>query len=167
MLQPDTSATPSATQASRVQLTERGQAGTLIIRHVQAENAHDMSATLATLHPECMYEDVPSGRVFRGRSGAEAFYREWWSAFGLVVAPSDDGRLYWPDDGSHVAESRFRGRHIGPFLGIAPTSRVIEFRFAVFVNFKDGLLLSERFYYDLTGLLRQIGVAELPDGASR
>jgi steroid delta-isomerase-like uncharacterized protein len=166
MLQRQATETFPQALASRAQLSARGEPGALIIRHVEAENAHDMSATLATLHPDCLYEDVPTGRTFCGHSGAETFYREWWSAFDLVVAPSDNGHLYWPDDGSHVAESRFRGRHIGPFLGLAPTSHLIEFRFAVFVTFKDGLLLSERFYYDLTGLLRQIGVTELPAAPS-
>lgn len=30
-------------------------------------------------------------------------------------------------------------------------------RFAVFVPFRDGLMAGERFYYDLDGLLRQLG----------
>ena len=50
--------------------------------------------------------------------------------------------------------------HVGPFLGIAPTGREVEFRFAVFVTFRDGLIAGEKFYYDLAGILRQIGALD-------
>ena len=34
--------------------------------------------------------------------------------------------------------------------------------FVVVLSFKDGLMLSERFHYDLASLLRQIGAEPIP-----
>jgi len=144
----------------RAELLARGVPGALVVRHVLAENAHDLAATLATLHSDCVYEDVPTARVFQGHDGARRFYEEWWTALALMVAPNRPGKLYWSDDGVHIAESCFRGKHVGPFLGIAPTGREVEFRFAVFVTFRDGLIAGEKFYYDLAGILRQIGALD-------
>ena len=56
-----------------------------------------------------------------------------------------------------IAEASYVGKHVGEFFGIAPTGKPIELRLAVFIDFRDGLMNGERFYYDLRGLLRQIG----------
>jgi predicted ester cyclase len=61
-----------------------------------------------------------------------------------------------------MAEATWHGRHIGPFLGIEPTGRPIVQPFVVVLGFRDGLMVSERFHYDLGALLRQIGGAALP-----
>ena len=46
------------------------------------------------------------------------------------------------------------------------TSRSITLPFVVVVTFEDGLLLGERFQYDLTSLQRQLGRDRLPELAS-
>lgn len=128
------------------------------MRHLAAENAHRMEQTLATLHPECVFEDMAMGRTFHGHAGAAEYYRMWWEGLRIVVAPESHDRRMWTEEGVYVAETRFTGVHEGPFLGIAPTGNRVEFRFAVFVPFRDGLMAGERFYYDLYGVLRQLGV---------
>jgi steroid delta-isomerase-like uncharacterized protein len=138
----------------------------LVRRHLAAENAHDMAATLATLHEDCVFEDVATGQVFLGRSGAEAYYRQWWDAFAVTVERAPGGIRCWSDDGTFIAEARYVGRHVGPFLGIAPTGSAVDFRFVVILGFKDGLMAGERFYYDLARLLRQIGAGTLPAAAT-
>ena len=131
----------------------------LIQRHVEAEGAHRMDDTLATLHPECLFEDVPMQRVFHGREGARQYYRMWWDGLSLLFSPTSNDRRMWTDTGVYVAESRFTGVHTGIFLGLEPTGRRVDFRFAVFVSFRDGLMAGERFYYDLDGVLRQLGAS--------
>jgi hypothetical protein len=56
----------------------------------------------------------------------------------------------------------WHARHIGPFLGIGPTGRTIALPFVVTLSFKDGLMFSESFHYDLASLLRQIGADPIP-----
>lgn len=135
----------------------RNELQALIRRHVAAETAHRIDDTLATLHPDCVFEDIPMQRIFRGHEGAREYYRMWWEGLRIVITPEKDDRRMWTEDGLHVAETRFTGVHAGPFLGIPPTGRTVAFRFAVFVPFRESLMAGERFYYDLDGLLRQLG----------
>lgn len=134
----------------------------LLRAHVEAENAHRMDETLATLHEQCVFEDIATGQIWRGRAGAEAHYRQWWDAFGLVFSREGEDRGYWTEDGNCVGQGTFRGVHTGTFLGVPPTGKRVSFRFTVFVTFRDGLMASEKFYYDLAGLLCQIGAIHLP-----
>jgi hypothetical protein len=38
----------------------------LVRRHLTAENAQDLDGTLATLHPDCRFEDLATGQVWLG-----------------------------------------------------------------------------------------------------
>lgn len=135
-------------------------------RHVAAENRHDMAETLATLHPDCLFRDHATGQTWNGHAGAEAHYRQHWEAFDVTVAPRADQISLWQDEDIYVAQAAWRGRHIGPFMGIAPTGRDIDHVFTVFVRFRDGLMHSEEFFYDLSSLMAQLGappIAALDD----
>ena len=52
--------------------------------------------------------------------------------------------------------------HRGAFLGIAPTNQPIDLKLAVIITFKDGLMASERFYWNLASLLTQLGIEKIP-----
>lgn len=134
----------------------------LVRRHVEAENAQDLEATLATLHPECRFEDHATGQVWHGRDGAAAHYRQWWTTFDVTVKRDPGQIAAWTEDGGYLGEATWRGSHIGPFLGIAPTHRPVVIPFVVVLGFRDGLMSSEGFHYDLASLLRQIGSDTLP-----
>lgn len=131
----------------------------LVSIHLAAENEHRMEDTLETLHPDCVFEDVAMERVYKGREGARQYYDQWWKAFDLTVKGK---KRHFTDEGLMIAETSYVGRHVGDFFGIAPTQRPIEIRLAVIIGFRDGLMDGERFYYDLAGLLRQLGVKSLP-----
>ena len=134
----------------------------LVRHHLTAENAQDMPATLATLHPECRFEDIATGQVWHGHTGAAAHYRQWWTTFDVTVKRGPDQLSCWTDDDRYIGEATWHGRHVGRFLGIEPTGRPIVQRFVVTLTFRDGLMLSERFQYDLASLLRQIGANPIP-----
>lgn len=125
----------------------------LLNRHLQAENKHLMQGTLETLHAKCLFEDRAQGVVYRGREGAEDYYRTWWNAFDLKVV--SERRHVTPE--CVISEARYQGVHKGQFLGVPATGRPIDFPLMVVISFKDGLMAGERFYYDLGTLMRQIG----------
>ncbi len=124
--------------------------------HLRAEGQHDMDGTLATLHPECRFNDEPMGMAYSGLEGARTYYRTWWDAFGVTL---DGGELHWVRDDLVIGDSVFVGCHVGRFAGVAPTGREIRLPFVVFVTFREGLLASERFVYDSATLLRQLDQA--------
>jgi steroid delta-isomerase-like uncharacterized protein len=121
--------------------------------HVNAETVFDMEATLATLTHDCVFEDVPTNTRYEGHEGVRRYYQEWWSAFKNIPGHS---RRYVPSGRQLIVETRFLGSHCGVFLGIAASNRPIDLPVAIFVNFRDGLMSGERFYYDRTTLLAQI-----------
>ncbi len=125
----------------------------ILFKHVSAETAFDMEATLATLTEDCLFEDIPSGKKYIGREAVRTYYREWWDAFGNVPVKS---RRYIPSGDCLIVEARFVGEHRGAYRGIAATGRSIDLPLAIFVTFRDGLMQGERFYYDHATLLSQI-----------
>jgi steroid delta-isomerase-like uncharacterized protein len=134
----------------------------LLRRHLEAENAHDLAGTLATLHADCRFDDFATGQSWKGHAGAAAHYRQWWTTFDVVVKRGADQRAHWTGDDCYVAEATWHGRHVGRFLDIGPAGRPIVQPFVVMVSFRDGLMASERFHYDLASLLRQIGADPIP-----
>ncbi len=134
----------------------------LIIRHLAAENAHDLDGTLATLHPDCVFEDHATGQLWRGHEGASAHYRQWWQAFDVKVVRGRSQSAYWASADTYVAEATWEGRHTGSFLGIAATNAAIRQPFVVFVEMREGLMAGEKFYYDLASLVAQLGHDCLP-----
>ena len=128
----------------------------VVKRHVEAETAHRMDETLATLTEDCVFDDRALGRVWHGREGASEYYRMWWDAFG--VTPHTAQR-YAPSPDLLVVETRFKGTHDGSFLGVAPSRRAIDVPMVIFVDFRDGLLAGERFYWNVADLMAQVGVA--------
>ena len=128
----------------------------LLGRHVDAENQHDMGRTLETLHPDCTFEDLALQKKYCGHAGAAAYYRLWWDAFQLQFRRDPHGHIHWTTDNRCIAEGVFSGVHVGPFLGVEPRGTPITYRFIVVVDFRDGLMAGERFYYDLDSIRRQI-----------
>lgn len=131
----------------------------ILNRHLAAENEHRLDETLATLHEECVFEDIPLQQTYRGREGAGQYYQTWWQAFDLIVQGE---QRHWTTTNQMIAEARYVGRHVGDFFGIAATGNPIDIRLAVVIGFRDGLMSGERFYYDLASLLSQIGALRLP-----
>jgi steroid delta-isomerase-like uncharacterized protein len=132
-------------------------------RHLDAENAHDLPATLATVHPDCRFQDHATGQVWHGRLGAEDHYSQWWSAFDVSVAREPGQNACWASAALYIAEATWRGRHRGAFLGVPATGRPIALPFVVVVAFAEQLISGEAFYYDLGSLLRQIGEDRWPE----
>jgi hypothetical protein len=133
----------------------------LVDIHVEAENKHLLTETINTLHPECVFEDIPLGQIYKGREGAAEYYQTWWNAFEIIVEPNRG--IQWTIDGNMVAESRYVGTHTGDFFGLKSTGRPIDLPFVVIIGFREGLMLGERFYYNLPYLLGQLGASSLPD----
>src|SRR5258708_28688655 len=97
----------------------------LIGRHLAAENAQDLPGTLATLHPDCRFEDLATGQTWRGHGGAAHHYRQWWTTFDVTVKRGPGQSSAWPADTTYISKASQHGRHLRPFPAIPPTRPIL------------------------------------------
>lgn len=63
-----------------------------------------------------------------------------------------------------VARFSARGTHLGPFLGHAPTGRVVTYRGIDINRIRDGRIVESWVQYDALGLLQQLGIVPAVPG---
>jgi len=124
--------------------------------HLDAENAHDVDAVVATFAEDAVL--ILNGEVFRGRD----LIRKVHHRFGF----GDDGafsELKVREVERHVGEQAvvleemLSGRHTGRWEGLDPTGRRFEIPICtVYVLDSAGLLSAERVYFDGAALMRQL-----------
>jgi steroid delta-isomerase-like uncharacterized protein len=92
----------------------------------------------------------------RGPGGAKGFAKLFHEAFTEfhydieeVVAQGDLVAARWT----------VHGRHTGPFLGIAPTERLVTISGMSFNRFREGKIVEGWIHWDVHGLLVQLGLA--------
>lgn len=78
----------------------------------------------------------------------------WWDAFDTEVTPE---RLHLVEPATAVAETTWRGKHGGLFLGIAPTGRSLTVPVILVAELRDGLMAGEHIYWDRATVLEQLG----------
>ncbi|OBH14481.1 hypothetical protein A9X03_23230 [Mycobacterium sp. E1715] len=124
----------------------------IVNQHAAAENRHDVEATIATFaQPRYEVNGVPS-------DGEEAV-RELLHGLmaGLPDLHADLGKLRHTDD-AVFGEGLITGTHNGEWAGIPPTGRRIEIPIVGIFEFDGDHLLCEKVYFDMAGVLTQMGV---------
>lgn len=144
-------------------LSERQQQMVAVFeKHVGAELAGDLDATMATMSDAPHLNHVPTMAGGVGQSGVHAFYRDH-----LV------GKFF-PPDVKMVSVSRTVGENqivdelfisfthttvIDWLLpGVTPTGKAVEMAVAVIVGFQGDKISHEHIYWDQAGVLVQIGL---------
>lgn len=142
----------------------RAQVRDVVVEHVDAENARDMDRTLATYAEQCVFDDVPTGKLFRGKAAIAASYRERFEAFPRLERIIT--RLTVDEHGA-VVEITMRGEQEGVYRGFPPRPGVQEL--AIIGHFEvddQGLITRETAYYDQ--LAAAVALGAMPDlGTSR
>lgn len=126
----------------------------LLARHTEAENGHRLDDTLATLTTNCTFEDMALGLTLTGHPGAADYYRMWWD--GLDISVDVENVLPVADQPIVVAETLWRGRHIGSFLGVEATNKPVRVPVVIVARLDGGLLAHERLYWDRQHVLDQM-----------
>ncbi len=124
----------------------------VVRRHIDAENAGDLDATIASFHRP-RYDVVPIGLVSEG----EAAVRDLVA--GLVGAFADfrfQALKTHHAETAVVVEARMTGRHRAPWAGIEPRGHAMDLRLACVFDFEDDRLVNETVYFDLATLERQL-----------
>ncbi len=123
------------------------------MEHVLAENRRDLERLIDTLADDAVYEIVPLKMFWRGKEEIRQFYRMLWTAMPDVKL---DLRSRVADEHYLVEESHAHGTHEGPLFGIPPSGRHIEFDLVIYFPFRDGEIMGERMYLDVSSITGQV-----------
>lgn len=108
---------------------------------------------------EGMIDHTPFGDT-RGRDALRETTERLRAAFPDFAVTPDDVVA----EGDTVAvRMTQRGTHEGEFMGFEPTNRSFEIDATAFVRVEDGRIVERRVQPDVLGLLRQLGVVQLPE----
>ena len=124
----------------------------IVNQHADAENRHDVEATIATFHhPRYEVNGVPSD--------GEAAVRELLQGLmhGLPDLHTETIRLRHMDDGVLV-EGIITGTHDGDWAGIPPSGNRVKFPLVGIFEFDGDRLLCEKVSLDMATVLTQMGV---------
>jgi steroid delta-isomerase-like uncharacterized protein len=123
----------------------------IVNQHADAENRHDIEATIATFHH-------PRYEMTGDPSDGEEAVRELLQGLmhGLPDLHADISRLRHTDD-AVLIEGLITGTHDGEWQGIPATGRHIEFPVVAIFEFEQDRLVCEKVFYDSATILAQIG----------
>lgn len=117
-------------------------------------------ASLATMTEDASVIHIPTGSGGKGKNALRVYYRDEF----IPSIPPDwnittTNRVV--TDTCIAEEDKLSFHHTKQmdwFLpGIPPTGKFIEVDIVVFIEFRDGLMSSERIYWDQAAVFRQIG----------
>ena len=120
-----------------------------------AWNAHDPDAVAAVFAEDAVIRNAGSSEVEVGRRAVRERAASLLAAFpDLTLA-----RVDLVVDGSrHADRWILTGTHEGALFGLAPTGRTVHVEGATFtVMNDDGMVAEDHHYFDLAGLLTQLG----------
>jgi carboxymethylenebutenolidase len=130
--------------------------------HVRGEfETEDLEATLATMVDDAYVVHVPVGTGGRGKDELRRFYGDdfigsWPKDLEMTVVSRTVGETSLVDELRMVFTHTNRMEWFLP--GVAPTGRRIQLDVVAVIGFRDGLLESERIYWDHAAVLRQAGL---------
>ena len=136
----------------------RAKREAVVREHVDSENRHDFVATVATFDKP-RYEVMPTGESHDGPTSVEAFLNETYAAFPDMTLITH--AMHHTDAGV-IVEAEFTGTHRGAWRGLPATGRRVSYRMCNVFLFEEDRLVTERLYFDMVGILRQLGIASDP-----
>jgi predicted ester cyclase len=128
---------------------------TIVRCYGQAKSEQDIGAALTACHKTFTIETVSFGIASSDRDETAAQLALFFDTFPDYSVTLDG----LTTDGAHVcAWGTARMTLAGTGLGIAPTGKTAHVSIFCVFGFRDGLLASERFFFDLATLCRGIGI---------
>jgi steroid delta-isomerase-like uncharacterized protein len=145
--------------AASAELRTRREA--VIRQHVEAENGHDATGTVATFDGHARY-DIPAlghQALVDGNEAVHALLAGMFAAFPDFHA--EPGPLRHADDAVFL-EAQLTGTQHGEWSGIPASGRRMDLRIACIFEFQEDRLTSEKVYMDFATVLQQLGAMPPP-----
>lgn len=130
-------------------------------KSAEAISEHDWEGFAKLYAPEAIVYDPSYPNPLKGREAIRKDMMDFGTAFPDLLARLDSSITA---DGMLAAEWTMTGTHRGPLVipggSIPATNKRIEVKGATFEKLDgEGRVLEERRYYDLAGLMSQLGLA--------
>ena len=123
----------------------------LIVEYAKAKSRADTDGALAVCHESFFIDTVPFGIASRDKSETAAHLHAFFAAFPDYGVRVDDKDIVFGEDRAACWGSATLSLK-GDFGPIAATGRRAEIPIFCVFTFRDGLLASERFFFDLAML---------------
>lgn len=134
----------------------------LIKKHLNALQEGNWDDFRASLAGNAIYEEVATQQRFEGGDKFVAAVQRWKKGFPDLRGTVIDS-VFSGDKG--MVEVEWTGTHNGvlesPFGTIRPTNRQVLNRGVLSLRFVDGKIAESRHYFDLYGLMGQLGLAPI------
>jgi len=131
-----------------------------IEEYIAAWDASDLEKVLTYFADELVYEDMCLQHTMHTKDELRAFWQAWFD----VVADNTGKIEYLMVDGEqYMFEWTVTGTLNGPFGPIQGTGQHIVLKGASVGTVRDGVIVADRDYWDLTQVLKQLGVKEIPE----
>ena len=126
---------------------------------LEAFNRRDIDAIVAPYADHFTATDYAQGQSIKSRDEVRAWNQAWLDAFsdGKIEDLVCIGMGEWT-----VARFVGRGTNDGPLLGNDPTGQRVELPLCDVARWRDGSIIEEHLYYDVYGMLVQLGLAQAP-----
>lgn len=124
----------------------------LLRRHLDAHNAGDVAAVVATF-TRPRIELIASGRVLDGAEAIQRHLEERRRAF-----PDQHFEVicHHHSDRAVVSEHWMTGTHLGEVHGVEPSGKRFRARMAAVFEFEGDALVNQRVYHDAGTIARQL-----------
>lgn len=138
-------------------LVETATPDALARAYCAAKNRRDGAAALRVCHPDFVLETIPFGTRSRGAGETALHLSAFFAAFPDYTVALDH---LVADERDVACWGEMRLTLRGPLGTVPPTGRTARLPVCSIFTTRDGLLAGERFFFDLPGLCRQLGVAQ-------
>lgn len=133
--------------------------GSLARKLYDAWNERNFDEVAKHAAPDAQIVIVGTGDTFTGPDGVRAYNESWAQGF-------PDGRItvdhVFSAGDMVVGEFTGRGTHTGTIVTsmgeIPPTGRSVTLKFCDVIEFRDGMILNQRSYFDSGSMMAQLGL---------
>jgi steroid delta-isomerase-like uncharacterized protein len=138
--------------ATEQQQSLREKREATVLEHVDAENRHDVAASVATFHMP-RYQVFPMGIIHDGKQAVEELLSGVFIGFPDFKVHIE--KIHHSED-AVILEVRMRGTHLGDWAGIKATGRSMDVPVACIFEFDEDRLTCEKVYFDMATLVNQL-----------
>lgn len=134
---------------------------------IDAFGAKDWVAARKSLTPECVFEELSTGRTTTGVDDVIEAWKVWGEAFPDAHATIEEPLV---DGNTVVLRLTWHGTNTGsltlPSGEFAPTGKSVTFKACQITRVENGKAAATTHYWDLNSMLSQLGIATTSPAAS-